>query len=41
MDIIVDSDDKTGKENNFISGLEPTEVLGKVGTLISCHAEMS
>lgn len=30
MGIIVDSDDKRGKENNFISGLEPTEVLGKV-----------
>lgn len=30
MGIIVDSDDKRGKENNFIFGLEPTEVLGKV-----------
>lgn len=30
MDITVNSDDKRGKENNFISGLEPREVLGSL-----------
>lgn len=35
MEIIVDLDDKRGKENNSISELQPTEVLGKVCVLIS------
>lgn len=35
MEIIVDLDDKKGKENNSISELQPMEVLGKVCVLIS------
>lgn len=35
MDIILDLHDKRGEENNFISELEPMEVLGKVCMLIS------
>lgn len=36
MDIVVDLDDKKGKENNFVSELEPMEALGKACMLISC-----
>lgn len=36
MDIVVDLDDKKGKENNFVSELEPVEALGKACMLISC-----